>query len=151
MKISEMELDPALVEEGVWRPFDDDGAAVKIASMEKKTYQNKMGRMMTRAMMQSRVRDLEATKRDEITYKAMVGTIIMGFKGFQNDDGGDVVFSDENVLRMLADLPKFRRFCQTEAADDTNFRRNKENSADDDDTPVTTPEAHLKSGDEVPA
>jgi hypothetical protein len=150
MKLSEMQLDPALVEDGVWRRFDDDGAAVKIASMEKKSYQNKMGKMMTRAMMQSRVRDLEATKRDEITYKAMVGTIVMGYKGFQNDDGSDVEFTDENVLRMLIDYPKFRRFCQTEAADDTNYRLHKENSADDDGA-MPPPDARLKSGAEVPA
>jgi hypothetical protein len=151
MKISEMQLDPALLEGGVWRRFDDDGTAVKIASMEKKTYQNKMGKMMTRAMMQSRVRDLDATKRDEITYRAMVGTIVMGWRGFENDDGSEVEFTDENVLRLLTDFPKFRRFCQQEAADDTNFRLHKDNGAEGDDTLVLPPDARVKSGAEVPA
>jgi hypothetical protein len=150
MKISEMQLDPALLEEGVWKSFDEDGCAVKIASMEKKSYQNKMGKMMTRAMMQSRVRDLEATKRDEITYKAMVGTIVMDWRGFENDDGTEFAFTEENVLKMLTDYPKFRRFAQQEAADDTNYRLNKENGAEDD-SPVLPPEARLKSGADVPA
>lgn len=162
MNISELELDPALVEEGVWRELDD--AAVKIASVEKKSYQNKLGRLMAKEMMKSsRVREMEAIKQQEMQYKAMVGTIIMGIRGFTNDKleigltpkelGAEVEFTDANVLKMLQVMPRFRRLCLNESADEDNYRLKEVVSADGDDgqMPAVSPEARLKSGDAVPA
>jgi hypothetical protein len=148
MKLSELDLDPSKVENGVWKQFDDDGTGFKIASTSKKAYQNKLGKMMTKAMNQSRARDLTQTQRDDIVNRAMLGTIVTDFRGWLNDDGTPMVFNDENVLKMLSHPnTRIRDFIRNEAGDDENFKPDGQQSADGE----TTPEARLKSGADVPA
>lgn len=148
MKLSDFNLDPDKVNHGVWKQFDDDGTAFKIASTSNKAYQDKLGKMMTKAMNQSRARDMSQTQRDDIVNKAMLGTIVLGFRGWLNDDGSEMEFSEKNVYAMLSHQnTRIRDFIRNEAGDDENFKPDSEGGANGD----TSPEARLKSGADVPA
>jgi hypothetical protein len=152
--IKRLELDATLVEEGVWLEFDDGEVSgqIKLASIEKPAYQNKLGRMMTKAAMRSR-RELEATFRDELSYKAMVGTIIMGIRDWKvKGQPIEIEFNEPTMLEMMQKWPTVRRFCQNQAADVDNFQP-QEGGAESDNgqQPPSAPEARLKSGDAVPA
>jgi len=146
MKLSELKLDDQLVDEGAWFPYGEDGAAFKIASMNKKAYRNKLGRLMTRAVTANRNNpDIPQVKRDEIIDEAMVGTIIMGWKGWQEDDDSDIAFTEDNARRFLQ-TGQVRDFIQRMAGNDENFKPKKGENAEGG----WTPEARLKSGLEVP-
>lgn len=149
MKLSDFNLDPVKIEQGVWRQFDDDGTAFKIASTSKRAYQDKLGKMMTKMMNQSRAREITQTQRDDIVNKAMLGTIVMDFRGWLNDDGSDMPFTVENVYAMLSHQnTRIRDFIRNEAGDDDNFKPDTGEGGADGELP---PEARLKSGAQIPS
>jgi len=119
-------LDPKREREGIWLPYTpqpDAGMRVRVASMASDRYQRYL-----REHERERVRELHQTMpmedaREAFHCEAVAAEIVLGWEGFDGQDGTPMECSPDTVAPILKDA-RYRRFKSwvlTEAMRDANF------------------------------
>ena len=134
LKIGEFIADQKPQEEGVWIDFDEEqGVAFKIAYIDNRKYTNAFASLSMKARRKNRGRELPPHIFTQVTNEAMVGTILLDWKGLKDEiDDPDkpgqkkeveFPFNEKNALRLLKESKVFRDFIQEESMILDNFQQ----------------------------
>ncbi len=140
LNIGKFIADPKPQEEGVWINFDEDqGVAFKIAYIGNAKYERKFSQLSLKARRKTRGRELDPRAFTQLTNTAMIGTILLDWRGLKDDDK-EFTFNEENAERLLKESKVFRDFIQEEAMILDNFQTLDTEAKEDG------PTGDLKSG-----
>lgn len=95
-----------LENEGVWVPMGD-GCQVKIARAGNKENRELIKRLVAPHKVALRNNRLPEDTLDTLTIEAMATTILLDWKGME-EDGKPVPYTKENAVRLLTDYKDFR-------------------------------------------
>lgn len=101
MKLSLITPDDDLAIKGVWKDFgpeiDGTQAQLLIAWSGNEAYRRKMARLTRNAAQQMPGSgDIPPETMTKLQRKAMIGTVFLGWRNFENDDGTPIESSDQN-------------------------------------------------------
>ena len=111
MKIGELKIDPAKQEQGAWVKDIPEMGEVQLlvrglACSEFRKLQTQLIEQVPRS---KRIKGkLDPDEQDRIMDVCLHRTILLGWKGFQNDDGSELPYSRELALTFLTD-PAYRK------------------------------------------
>lgn len=117
MKITSILVDKTKSDEGVWVEYSE-GAKIKLAKSENPKHIRAQERFTKKRSWHKT--DIE--KRQKDLDQALVGTVLLDWKGFEAEDGTDFPFNKENAFFLLQNSPDFRQFVILEASDMANFQ-----------------------------
>lgn len=66
--------------------------------------------------------EIPKDKREAMAVEAMVETILLGWRGLQDEDGAEIPYTRENAVRLLTELPDFRATVAEIATTHETFR-----------------------------
>jgi hypothetical protein len=141
MDTEELIADESLQETGVWIPFRD-GCEFLIAYSGRKKYRDRIGKTSARLRRMNRGRELTTGEIDQVNVEAMVGTVLLDWKGITKE-GQPFPFTAENAKWWLSKSTELRDFIFGEAATIGNFQKEGEAASDK--------LADLKSGSDISA
>src|SRR5439155_18550861 len=99
-------------ETGVWFDFDKEktpGFAMRIASIENRRFKKKYARLTFDAAQHSASDQLPSDKTQNILIEAMIGTILLDWRGLEND-GKPFSYSEDNAREVLSQSGAIRDF-----------------------------------------
>lgn len=102
MKRSEYFLDDAKVIDGVWVNYIAD-FDLKLARIGNKKYKAYLRELQQPYIEQIRNGTLDEEKEIEIMRKAIARCIILDWRGYNEDDGTLIAYSESEALKMLED------------------------------------------------
>lgn len=136
MNINEFKPDEVMQTEGVWVDFDKDSAFL-IAYGGNRKFERKIANLSIAARRKNRGKELDPIVYTDLSYEAMVGTVLLGWRGIKNTvpdpvNPGKTVsvpyeYSEANAEALLKDYPTLRGFIQEQSNILTNFQKEGEN------------------------
>lgn len=57
----------------------------------------------------------------QISTEVFVKCVLLGWEGVTDEDGNEILYTEENALKMMSDLPDLRKDLSAVAQDYTNF------------------------------
>ncbi len=151
MDIAQLKADPALVGEGVWKVYQNEGepneVAFKIGYFRDAKYENRYNRLLMSARRKTRARDLPVEFATEALIKAMVGHIVKDWRGLTKGDQ-PFEYSDENCQEFLTAVPEVREWLMAESSILENFQviHDDDNTEEPADTRALKSSPALASG-----
>lgn len=140
MKISEIKPDDEMCIKGVDVPFgapDENGkqAGVLLAFANNEFYRAKLAKLTRNAAQQIPGRELPTETFQKLNRTAMIGTVLLGWHDFEDDDGTPIndkdangVIHKENAEKLLA-VPIFFDFVNGQSGRLELFQKGKDESA----------------------
>lgn len=122
MKISRFATDLGLEEEGVWVDIGE-GAQLKVARVGNPRYRSRVRELSKPYKRQIRADILPEDMSDEIVLRAFSETILLDWKGIEDDNGEPIPYSHENAYELLKGLRDFRTLVADVAQEQETFRR----------------------------
>ncbi|MDH3377783.1 MAG: hypothetical protein OEQ39_12615 [Gammaproteobacteria bacterium] len=122
MKISTFATDLDLEEKGVWVDIGDGGKLL-IARLGNPRYQEAVRRLSKPHKTQIRNKTISEDLSDELLLKAMAESILLDWKGLEDDKGKVIKYSTETAFQLLRDLRDFRNLVVELATEQAAFRR----------------------------
>jgi len=126
MRLSEIENDLTKENEGVWLTFSGD-IEVKIANVGNEEY-IKLSEKLYKPFKKALRKDtLDSKKHLAIAHKLMVETIILDWKGIDDDNDKPIPYSKEKALEIVQ-TKKYKKFVDwisNEALDLANFEKDE--------------------------
>jgi len=110
-------------ETGVWFDVDKEkypGFAMRIASIENRSFKKKYARLTFDAAKKSVSDQLPADVTGKILIEAMIGTILLDWKGLENQ-GKPLPYSEYNAREILSQSEVLRNFVSEKARQIENF------------------------------
>jgi hypothetical protein len=96
-----------LEEKGVWHEIGD-GAKVLVARNNNKNHAEELKRLIAPYRRQIQMNKLPDEVYKKISIEAMAKTILLGWVGFEDDNGKELKYSIEAATDLLTRLPDFR-------------------------------------------
>lgn len=124
MKISTFATDLDLEENGVWVDIGD-GGQLKVARMGNPRYQEAVRRISKPHKTQIRNKTITEDLSDELLLKSMAETILLDWKGIEDDKGKAIKYSVETAFKLMRDLRDFRNLVVELATEQAAFRRDE--------------------------
>lgn len=121
MKISQFKTDRKAELAGVWKAIGD-GAEVLVARAGNPRHRMASRRAYRPHLAQVRAGTLDAEVSDRIEAEIIAETILLGWKGLQDERGQEIPFSRSAAAQLLTDYPDFRRLVADLADDMEAFR-----------------------------
>lgn len=120
MDISNIKLDVTAVQEGVWFTVDKD-TKLKIARIGNAKNRAKYEQLVAQHQSQLARGDLKL--QDEITRRACIDTVLLGWEGLK-EGGKEIPYSTKNAERLLTDEAylEFQEIVLTAAGSKKAFR-----------------------------
>lgn len=122
MKISRFATDLNLEENGVWVDLGDGGQLL-IARMSNPAYRDRIRILTKPYKRQIRNDSLEEGILDDLIIKAMSETVLLDWKGIEDDKGKPIKYSTKNAYELLRDLRDFRVLVSELSTEQELFRR----------------------------
>lgn len=110
---------------GTWTKWGSDGAAFKIARAsghDNPKFKNAMERTLRRYKNEIRLEVLPEEVSAEATYEVFADTIVLDWRGIQDENGGDLPYTRENVIRLFREIPELFDEIKTFAVDRQQFQ-----------------------------
>jgi len=101
MRISAFITDQRKENEGVWVPLGA-GAQVLVARVGNEKYKQSFLRHSKPHRTQLRTGNLEEDAAQKLLNKVMAETVLLDWKGLEDDDGNDILYSTEKAEELLA-------------------------------------------------
>jgi len=121
MKISRFATDLGLEEDGVWMDIGD-GASLKVARVGNPRYRKRIAQLTKPYKRQIRSDTLPEDLSDELVLKAFSETILLDWKGIEDDKGKAIKYSQEAAYKLLSGLRDFRSLVAEIAMEQEAFR-----------------------------
>jgi hypothetical protein len=122
MKISTFATDLDLEEDGVWIDIGDGGSLL-VARLGNPKYREYLRKASKGLRSSIRNKSISEELSDEILLKAMSETILLDWKGIDDDNGKPIKYTKETCLKLLTDLRDFRLLVTEIASEQQSFRR----------------------------
>ena len=122
MKISKFATDLDLEEKGTWVDIGE-GGQILVARIGNPAYREKMRHLSKPYQSQIRQGTLPEDLNDEIFLKAIVETILLDWKGIEDDNGKEIKYSKDAAMKLLLGLRDFRDLVIEIARSQATFRR----------------------------
>ncbi len=139
MKLSSVKADSDLSVKGVWRPFgavvDGVQAEMLIAYSGNENYRSKLAKLTRNAATQMPGRDIPAETYTKLNRDAMIGTVLLGWRNIENDDGSPISDRDESGkvhdanARQLLNVMTIFDFVSAESSRLDSFQKEVEDTA----------------------
>lgn len=113
--------------DGVWADFE--GSRFLIAHMSSLRFQRKLANLRQPHLSKINRNTIDPKLSQEITCKAMAGTILLGWDQVINGSGEPVEFDDELAAKVLIKQPDLREFISDFATNLEHFRDEALNDA----------------------
>ena len=127
MKISTFATDLDLEENGVWVDIGD-GGKLKVARMGNPRYQEAVRRISKPHKTQIRNKTISEDLSGELLLKAMADSILLDWKGIEDDKGKPIKYSADMAYTLMRDLRDFRNLVVELATEQAAFRREEMNA-----------------------
>lgn len=128
MRFSEYVTDAALEEEGVWMRLRKGDAEVLVARAGNKQHEDLVRRLRKKHGQGRRGDELPRDVEEAIALEALSRTILLGWKGIEDDDGVEIPYSPEKARELLK-LSRDFRIEVTEIATEMEVYRREEAEA----------------------
>lgn len=122
MKISKFATDLDLEENGVWVDIGE-GGEILVARMGNPRYQKAVQSISKPHRTQIRQKTISEDLSDELLLKAMAETILLDWKGIEDDKGKVIKYTKDTAFKLLRDLRDFRNLVVELATEQAAFRR----------------------------
>lgn len=129
MKFSEFGIDQGKATDGVWHDIDET-TAVKVARLGNKKFQRRAEALRKPYQFQIDNKTIDDGLLEKITTQAIAETIVVDWKGFEDEDGNAVPYSPEAAFEYLMKYEEFKRHVLNWA---TNTATYKDKQAEDDE------------------
>ena len=122
VKLSALKTNPEAEVEGVWVDFEDTGVKLKIARIGNPAFDKLISKLSAPHLKKLRKGDDEL--QESITAKAVASTILVGWKGLDDDDGKPLKYSKGKSKELLTDpaLRDLFKFVLVTANEAARFR-----------------------------
>lgn len=107
-KLSSLKNNVAAEVAGVWVPYAA-GIEVKIARLGNPKYEAYLRKLSAPHTRQLRDGELDNTVAEELTKRAMARHILLDWRGMEDDDGNEMVYSEQLAFEVLSN-PEYRDF-----------------------------------------
>lgn len=125
MRISKFATDTGLEEDGVWIDIGE-GASLKVARIGNPRYRKAL-RAATKPHARSiRMGILPQDQIEELELNVIADTILLDWKGIEDDNGDPIEYNRENALQLLQNLRDFRALVLDIAQEQQAFRREEQ-------------------------
>ena len=101
-KLTSIKTDTKKSLEGVWQLFDA-GIEFLIAKKPNSKYEEKLMKLSKPYTQLTRRGQMPVDLDREITLKAVVGTVLLGWKHLEDNDGKVIKFSEKKAIEILSD------------------------------------------------
>jgi hypothetical protein len=132
MKLSDIAVNPVLIEQGDWVDNlpDMPGVRIKARGLGNADYRKLEARLIREIPRARRLEGLAPTDQDRILGRLLLETVVLDVEGLE-DDSGPVTYSRQLGEQLLLD-PEFQRFraAAATAADIVAQRQKAETGAD---------------------
>jgi len=122
MKISQFATDLDLEENGVWVDIGDGGQLL-VARMGNPNYTRVVRELSKPYRSRIRKGTMPDEISDEILFKAMSQTILLGWSGIEDDKGKEIKYSSDAAYDLLKGMKDFRILVSELANEQMAFRR----------------------------
>jgi hypothetical protein len=126
MKISTFATDLDAEENGVWVDIGDGGQLL-VARLGNPKYQKFLREISKPFKSSIRRKTISEDKSDELMLKAFSNTILLDWKGIEDDKGKAIKYTPDAAYQLLHDLKDFRNLV-TELATEQQVFRLEENT-----------------------
>lgn len=130
MKFNQLRTDKKRDAEGAWVDIGE-GASILVGRIEGRRYRDMRDKLLRKHQIQLQTQSLGTDILEQINLEVEAETILLGFKGFEDDDGKDIKFSKKKGLEMLTESDIFRSIVLRAGNDLNNFRRGDKARAKD--------------------
>jgi hypothetical protein len=108
MRFSEYVTDHTLEEEGVWMRLRKGDAEVLVARAGNSKHERLVERLRKKNGRGFRGEDLPREVEENIALEALSQTILLGWRGFEDDEGKEIPYSPEKARELLKLSRDFR-------------------------------------------
>lgn len=119
MKITKFKVDKNKSTAGVWVFWDADQ---DMGFLIARTGNNKNRRAVDEATNKRGFQRLDPVLKEQAYEEAAIGTILLDWKGVEDDDGNEFPFNHENALWLFRNCPEIKSFIFEQAGEMSNFR-----------------------------
>lgn len=130
MKITEFAIDERLEIEGVWC-YIGQGASLLVARDGNPRFMEAMRKKMSTYRTQFQVDNITDEEATAILIEAIAETILLGWKGIEDDEGKELIYSRENSIKYLTKYNDFRKLVANLSANNKRYREAIEEEAID--------------------
>ncbi len=123
-KLSTLEMDPDLIEQGKRFPWKEDVVLI-VASVRNQAYQEHVRALCRPHLAELRSEHCPPGRRLEIIKPAVARHLLKGWENLQDDEGREIVYSPEKALELLNN-PRLPSLCEDVlnfAGDDDRYRQ----------------------------
>jgi hypothetical protein len=131
MKFSSFATDLNLEESGVWVDLGD-GARLKLARIGNPAYKKLMREKLKPYRTQAARAGISEDKFTEMTCDVLSKTVLIDWKGWEDDKGKEIPYSHKNAYDMLIGLKDFRAMVVDLADQQATFAIEAEEEAGND-------------------
>jgi hypothetical protein len=129
MKFSEYLTDPVLEEEGVWARLRRGNGEVLVARAGNPKHEELVRKLRRKHARGRRGDELPREIEEEIAIEAMTRTILLDWRGFENEDGSEDVYSTDKARQYLKQSRDFRLEVAEISTEMEMYRREEVESA----------------------
>lgn len=115
--------------QGVWLPVGE-GFDVKVARMPNPKFNARLQELGRPYRSQLRRGQYDAATVEKLTTEAMAETVLLDWRGLEDDDGNPIPYSQQKAKELLSDNSSFAEIVQELASDYSNFQYDLEESKD---------------------
>lgn len=123
VNISALKTNPQAEEEGVWVDYENTGVKLKIARIGNPAFDKAVNKLSAPHL--KKIRNGDASLQEKLTKEAIAETILLDWKGIEDDDGKTLKYSKKLSKELLNDpaLRDLYKFVLITSNDVERFRQ----------------------------